>query len=391
MVKAQYRWSVVLLAMAGAATAGAWGAELTPTTMPAEPALPVRAELRADRSVYQAGRPLWVDFLLTNLSDRPVTLRIPDTPTDEEPGGLEIGLPLGHVFSGVRHSGVIIKDERGDLFDGNVSVRPRGPAAAVRLAPHATIGLGVELTQYYPALRRPGRYTLTWRPYNSSIESLPLTLNLLAERQAIILTEFGTMTIQFYYDQAPYTVENFIELVEQRFYDNLTFHKVVPHGIIQGGDPRGDGKGVRHDGKRIKAEFSNIPFEIGTVGMARLPRDPDSASSQFFICAGRQPSFDGQQTAFGYLVGEESFQTLQKIAAVPTDGRDRPRKPVTIRAISLASVPGRELELLSSERPDRPQTTQPAIMPNGKRDLGGLSRLDGSVPTTRPAAPGSGS
>ncbi len=335
----------------------------------------VRATLRSNTPVVQVGAPIWVEFGLQNLTDRELTLRVPEASTDES-GEPAMGLPLGHVFSGRGFSAVTIEDSYGERFDSQTGLRPKGAIPAIRLAPRGGVTLEVDLTRHYESLQRPGKYKLTWRPYGGALVSEPLALTVLAERQAVILTDFGKMTIRFYYDKAPAHVQNFIELVEQRFYDNLTFHRVIPGGLIQGGDPRGDGHGIRKDGKRLKAEFSNIPFELGTVGMARSPRDPDSASCQFFICLGRQPSFDGQQTAFGYLVGDESFQTLSKLAAVPTGEKDRPRQPLFIRTISLENVPPRDRPAVKARAPvSPPPATRPAT-----RDL------SGTQPASEPAS-----
>jgi cyclophilin family peptidyl-prolyl cis-trans isomerase len=379
--------------------AGAWatltGATLclaagpVAATRPAHVAGPVRAELRADQAIVQAGQPVWVTFTLTNLTDQPVTLKVPATAAAEEPPGSDVALPLAHVFSGPHDRALFIRDDRGEEWDQQVSIAPRGLVPVVRLAPFGSIGLRLELTRHYPALKRAGKYTLVWRPYDGAFESAPLQLNLLAERQAVILTEFGKMTLRFYYREAPQAVSNFIELAEQRFYENLTFHRIVPYTIIQGGDPRGDGRGVRPDGKRIPAEFSDIPFETGTVAMARLPSDPDSASCQFFICASRQPKFDGNETAFAYLYGEESFETLRKITSVPTDRNDRPRRPVIIRTITLENVPGAiDYDALSASPSGGHPATRPAIMPDGPRPPRGLSQLDGRRPASRPTANG---
>lgn len=325
-----------------------WAACLSCILFPAivaavEPTPTIRVSLQTDRTIVQAGRPVWVDFTVTNLLSAPQTLRVEDG-LDEPDLDEATGLPVGHVFSGRGFTALTIEDKKGEVSGGNISYRPKHEVPAVTLAPHGAVGLSVDLTSYYDNLRRPGEYTLIWHPYQGRVASLPLRITILAERQAVMLTDFGKMTMRFYYDEAPNHVRNFIELVETRFYDMLTFHRVIPGGLIQGGDPRGDGFGVRPDGKRLKAEFSSIPFEYGTVGMARSPADPDSASSQFFICLSRQPSFDERQTAFGYLVYDASFETLRRIAAVPTGPKDRPTRPVYIRAISLENVPSRERE-----------------------------------------------
>ncbi len=368
------RWPLsagLCLAMVLSAAAAANTPEgQAPAGFPGEPPM-VRATMRSDMPVVQAGSPIWVEFGLHNLTDRELTLRVPEASTDETAEPV-MGLPLGHVFSGRGFSAVTIEDGYGERFDSQTGLRPRGVIPAIRLAPRGGATVGVDLTRHYESLQRPGRYRLTWKPYGGLLVSEPLFVTVLAERQAVILTDFGKMTIRFYYDKAPAHVQNFIELIEQRFYDNLTFHRVIPGGLIQGGDPRGDGHGIRKDGRRLKAEFSNIPFELGTVGMARSPRDPDSASCQFFICLGRQPSFDGQQTAFGYLAGDESFETLSKLAAVPTGEKDRPRQPVFIRTISLENVPPRDRPVAGARAlPAPPPATRPA---------------PGGVPMTHPSS-----
>lgn len=331
--------------------AGVAGGQVSPESAPAlgdflvptEPVPSLRADLRLDRAILQSGHPVWAELSLTNMTDKPITLQVPDAPSKEPSGVGEVGLPLAHVFSGKDFGAISIRDSRGDLLEDRTFHKPSDPIPVVHLAAHSSIGIRVDLAQHYISLlRRPGKYTLMWKPYGGMVESEPVTVSLLAEQQAVILTDYGRLVMRFYYDQAPRHVQNFIELVNQRFYDNLTFHRVVRGAIVQGGDPQGTGKGTRPDGKRVPAEFNRVPFEVGTVGMARSPKDPDSASCQFFICLSRRAEFDGDQTAFAYLVGQESFDTLNKIGSAPTNAKDRPVKPVFIRAVSLEEVPMRD-------------------------------------------------
>ena len=113
---------------------------------------------------------------------------------------------------------------------------------------------------------------------------------------------YGSIEVTLNANVAPITVSNFCHLAEDGFYDGLTFHRVVPGFMIQGGDPAGDGTGG--SGATIKGEFSDngvensIPHVRGTISMARAS-DPDSASSQFFIMQETTPSLDGQYAAFG--------------------------------------------------------------------------------------------
>jgi len=114
----------------------------------------------------------------------------------------------------------------------------------------------------------------------------------------IVELEAGTVTIELYPDVAPETVANFEKLIKKGFYDGLTFHRVIPGFMAQGGDP--DGTGMGGPGYSVKAEFSDKKHVRGTLAMARSS-DPDSAGSQFYICYGPQPHLDGQYTIFGQV------------------------------------------------------------------------------------------
>lgn len=115
----------------------------------------------------------------------------------------------------------------------------------------------------------------------------------------IELAKGGRIVIEFYPNDAPNTVDNFIKLAQKGFYDGLKFHRVVPGFVVQGGDPLGDGTGG--PGYTIKAEFNSRKHLTGTVAMARA-MDPDSAGSQFYICLEPQPGLDGQYTVFGQVI-----------------------------------------------------------------------------------------
>jgi len=114
----------------------------------------------------------------------------------------------------------------------------------------------------------------------------------------VIETAYGPVTIQTYPDVAPKTVARITELIRQGFYDGLTFHRVVPGFVVQGGDPTGTGRGG--SGQNIPAEFNDHKHVAGTVAMARA-QDPDSADSQFYISLGRSPHLDGKYTVFGQV------------------------------------------------------------------------------------------
>lgn len=147
---------------------------------------------------------------------------------------------------------------------------------------------------------------------------------------AIIETDFGSITIEFYHEDAPNTVKNFITLAKRGFYDGLTFHRIVPGFVIQGGDPLGDGRG--NAGYKIAAEFNSRKHIEGTVAMARGD-DINSASCQFYIALKRLPHLDGKYTVFGQVVS--GMDVVHKIASVKTRQNDRQVEPVYIRKITI--------------------------------------------------------
>ena len=126
----------------------------------------------------------------------------------------------------------------------------------------------------------------------------------------ITLEKGGEIRLEFYPEDAPKTVENFVTLTKKGFYNGLNFHRVVPDFVVQGGCPKGNGTGG--PGYQIKAEFNKQKHVRGTLAMARS-QDPDSAGSQFYICLQPQPSLDGQYTIFGGVVkGMEVVDKIQK-------------------------------------------------------------------------------
>ena len=118
----------------------------------------------------------------------------------------------------------------------------------------------------------------------------------------------GRFVIQLFSDAAPRSVARVVELVQQQFYDGLTFHRVIPGILVQGGDPRKDGTGG--SGRKLQAEFNAKRHVVGTVSMARAV-DPDSADSQFFICLKPQPMWDGKYTVIGQVIA--GLEVVRKI------------------------------------------------------------------------------
>ncbi|MFQ5489151.1 MAG: peptidylprolyl isomerase [Phycisphaerae bacterium] len=298
----------------------------------------LQARLTARHRHVQPGQPLWVEFSIINTTDSPVELSVPDT-TPIPSAGLS-GLPLAHVFSGPAFSGLVINGgPMGRNWDVPAGYQPPQAAEVITLGPRATVGLSVKISRFYRILRTPGRFRLQWTPYGAALTSNELVIDVATPKQAVIQTDVGNMTIRFFYDDAPHHIVNFLNLARDGFYDNLTFHRIVPGYCVQGGCPLGDGTGIRPDGVKLEAELSDRPVKLGTVCMARLEEDLDSASCQFLICASRIPQWDRKYTAFGELVGQESFQTLEKLQKQPTDPDGRPLEKVYMREVRIVDAP----------------------------------------------------
>lgn len=145
-----------------------------------------------------------------------------------------------------------------------------------------------------------------------------------------------TMEIELYPDIAPISCENFEKLVKDGFYDGLTFHRVIPGFMIQGGCPLGTGTGG--PGWQIKGEFAgngvknDLKHTRGVLSMARSMM-PNSAGSQFFIMHEDAPHLDGQYAAFGKVVS--GIGVVDEIAAVETDYNDKPRTPQVMKRVYL--------------------------------------------------------
>lgn len=152
----------------------------------------------------------------------------------------------------------------------------------------------------------------------------------------ITMLDGGVIDLELDPSAAPITCENFEKLVKSGFYDGLTFHRIIPGFMIQGGDP--DGMGTGGPGWTIKGEFAQngvdnpIKHERGVISMARSMM-PNSAGSQFFIMHKTSPHLDGAYAAFGHVVN--GMDVVDKIAAVETDRRDMPLEPVVMQKFEI--------------------------------------------------------
>ena len=161
---------------------------------------------------------------------------------------------------------------------------------------------------------------------------------------AVISTNYGDMVVEFYPDVAPMHVESFVVLANEQYFDGTTFHRVIPDFVIQGGDPNSKlenrslhgtggragkffGIGDENDSSTwlIPQEFNSIPHEKGILSMART-NDPNSASSQFFVCHGDTRFLDNNYTVFGKVI--QGLEVIDSIVNVEKDMNDNPLEKI---------------------------------------------------------------
>ena len=173
-------------------------------------------------------------------------------------------------------------------------------------------------------------------------EKADMKLNFLSSKmkglKAKIITNYGDIRVGFLPYKAPLHCFAFIERAVNGFYDNTTFHRVIPDFMIQGGDPNSKDNNPNNDGMgapllAIPNEFNTTKHVPGVLSMARVSDVRMGAGSQFFIMHGTKPHLDGQYTAFGKVL--QGMEVVDKIAHVKHDGRDRPLKPVRIKTIEI--------------------------------------------------------
>lgn len=169
------------------------------------------------------------------------------------------------------------------------------------------------------------------------------------ERVAVISTKHGDMVVEFYPDVAPMHVESFITLAEEEYFNGTTFHRVIPGFVIQGGDPNSklDNRALHGTGGRagkffglgdendsntwlIPAEFNDIPHTKGILSMART-NDPNSASSQFFVCHDNAPFLDKNYTVFGKVI--KGLEVIDLIVNSEKDMNDNPLEKIEMTVL----------------------------------------------------------
>ena len=161
-----------------------------------------------------------------------------------------------------------------------------------------------------------------------------------APQEAVVETEHGSFVIRLRPDLAPRHVAHFVKTAKAGGYDGTTFHRIIPGGIIQGGDPFSKDPARSAEYGRgglglLKAEFSDLPFARGVVAAARRPSSVDSGGSQFFIVLTDQPALKGQYTIFGEVA--QGMEVVDAIGRSPVQG-DKPTARVEMRKVAIRTA-----------------------------------------------------
>lgn len=161
--------------------------------------------------------------------------------------------------------------------------------------------------------------------------------------QAVVETSSGTFILQFHADEAPNHVRKFIELARQGFYNGTSFHTMVGHAVVQGGDPETKNPSARDKygsggfNMGLKPEALNLPMKSGTVVSTTLPGSPDGAGSQFFICVTDQTQLNGQYSPFAYVV--DGMDVVDKISTTPLDDKNAAKDRIEIKNVTIRHIP----------------------------------------------------
>ena len=148
---------------------------------------------------------------------------------------------------------------------------------------------------------------------------------------ATIHTNHGAIELELYDEDAPKTVENFLSLARDGFYDGVVFHRVIPDFMVQGGDPTATGSGG--PGYQFEDEFNDHPVARGALAMANA--GPNTNGSQFFVVAAEAcPWLDGKHTVFGRVTS--GMDVVDRISELPRDDRDKPTEPAVMERVEVA-------------------------------------------------------
>ena len=180
----------------------------------------------------------------------------------------------------------------------------------------------------------------------------PYSADELRQKQAVIETAMGTIVLDLLADRAPTHVAHFIKTARDGGYNGTLFHRVIRHGIIQGGDPLSrDPAAVARYGtgglNRLKPEITSEKHTRGAVSAVLIPNRPDSAGTQFFICIADQPALDGQYTVFARVA--EGILVAQKISEAAVDDKGAPGERLAMTRVTIRDTPPPAVEPFSTE------------------------------------------
>jgi peptidyl-prolyl cis-trans isomerase B (cyclophilin B) len=290
----------------------------------------VRLTIDAPEKVLRPGQRMLLRFTLENAGDKEASVEEPSSYLE----GLEI---LDADGKAVKSTG-----------------KTKGIAKrSVALEAAGFIGQTVDIAPAFPpvAESKEGWYRLRWSYGETS--SNEIRVYVARDWIATIETNHGSISLEFYPAVAPNHVENFLKLARSGFYEGTLFHRIIPGFMMQGGAPK---EGAKEPVAPLKAEFSSMKHIFGTVSMART-NDPNSATSQFFICFGAVPQLNGNYTVFGQVVsGEEVVKEVERVksdhtpckkcgkvfrtgGATPCCGthhEDRPEQDVVIKKVTVS-------------------------------------------------------
>jgi cyclophilin family peptidyl-prolyl cis-trans isomerase len=290
----------------------------------------VRLVLDAPEKVLRPGQRMPLRFTIENAGDKEAKIDEPDTYLE----GLEILDSSGKVVKAVGKTKGITK-------------------RSIPLEAGGFIGRTVDIGPAYPAIpeEKEGWYRLRWSFGDAS--SNEVRVYVMRDWIAKIDTNHGTVDIELYPQLAPAHVENFLKLARRGFYEGSLFHRIIPGFMMQGGIPKDPANEIKTP---LMAEFTSTKHVFGTVSMART-NNPNSATSQFFICFGAVPHLDGNYTVFGQVIsGDEVVKEIEKVKSdhnpckkcgrpaprgamnpcCGTHHEDRPEQDVVIKQVTVS-------------------------------------------------------
>lgn len=293
----------------------------------ADQGAPVRLAIDTTEKVFRPGRRMPLRFMIENAGDKEARIDEPESYVE----GLEI------------------QDAEGKVVKAAGKTEGR---RSVALEPGGFIGRTVDIGAAFPAVAedKEGWYRLRWSFGTAS--SNDIRVYVMRDWTARIETNHGAIEIEFYPQVAPNHVANFLRLARSGFYEGSQFHRIIPGFMMQGGIPKDPAKEIKTP---LMAEFNATKHVFGTVSMART-NNPNSATSQFFICFGGVPQLDNNYTVFGQVVsGEEVVKEIERVksdhnpckkcgktvrtaGATPCCGahhEDRPEQEVVIKKVTV--------------------------------------------------------